>query len=50
MYRGQAADWAPDEPELGIKMQTAQHTNPSDVRKVVIPRPEPAAPRATVNG
>jgi len=38
-YRGKAADWAPDEPELAISMQTAQDTNPSDVRKVVIPRP-----------
>ena len=41
-YRGQAADWVPDEPDLKtIDMQTAQDPNPNDVRKVVIPRPEP---------
>ena len=50
VYRGQAADWAPVEPELSIKMQTAQEPHPSDVRKVVIPRPEPLAPRVAANG
>ncbi len=51
VYRGQGADWAPDEPDLEtINMQTAQDPNPNDVRKVVIPRREPNTPRVVANG
>jgi len=50
IYRGQAADWAPDEPEHAtIDMQTAEDPNPRDVRKVVIPRPEPAETQGAVD-
>lgn len=50
VFRGQAADWAPEESEQTIDMQTAQDPNPKDVRKVVIPRPEPKAPSVVANG
>jgi len=49
VFRGQAAEWAPEESEQTIDMQTAQDPNPKDVRKVVIPRPEPTAPSVVAN-
>jgi len=51
IFRGKAADWVPEEPELAtIDMQTAQDPNPRDVRKVVIPRPQPMAARIAADG
>lgn len=44
IYRGQAADWAPEEALLQrIEMEAvAGDPNPKDVQEVVIPRPEKA--------
>jgi hypothetical protein len=40
VYRGQAADWVPDEPQGGVGMSA----------NVVIPRPDPKPSSVTANG
>ena len=52
IFRGQAADWVPDDPEPGmIKLQTADAPTRPDVEKVVIPRPgTEALPSIAANG
>jgi hypothetical protein len=51
IYRGQAADWAPDEPDLAtLDMQKARDAKPRDAREVMIPRPQPADEHVAADG
>lgn len=50
IYRGQAADWQPAD-EVSFGGNQAEDPSPRDVKKVVIPRPEPQEDkRVAANG
>ena len=51
IYRGQAADWQPEESPPALLVHVSEEPRPADVKKVVIPRPPraPAKP-AAANG
>ncbi|HEB54322.1 MAG TPA: hypothetical protein ENI87_13805 [bacterium] len=52
IYRGQAADWEPEQSRHAmINVHVAEEPGSVDVKEVVLPRPEPAiARRASANG